>query len=154
GFTMPSAILMLSFAFIYLGLAQSADTLWLSGLKIVAVAVVAQALWGMGKSLCPDPARASIALLSAVLMLLLSGVLVQIAVMLLAAIIGKAVLPQPPPASPQATSTTGKASALFFLLLFILLLTLLPLLAQLTNNSWLSLFDSFYRAGALVFGGG
>lgn len=154
GFTMPSAILMFSFAFVYLGLAQSADTLWLSGLKIVAVAVVAQALWGMGKSLCPDPARASIALLSAVLMLLLSGVLVQIAVMLLAAIIGKAILPQPPPASPQATPTTGKGGALFCLLLFVVLLTTLPLLAQLTNNSWLSLFDSFYRAGALVFGGG
>mgnify|MGYP006173266543 CR=1 FL=1 len=87
GFTLPSALLMLAFAYLYLRFGQTGDTFWLNGLKIVALAVVAQALWGMGKSLCPDPARASIALLSALIMLLLSGVLVQIAVMLLAAII-------------------------------------------------------------------
>ncbi|MDP2713358.1 chromate efflux transporter [Rheinheimera sp.] len=154
GFTLPSAALMLGFAVVYLTFAQSADQLWLSGLKIVALAVVAQAVWGMGKSLCPDPARAGIALLSAVLVLLLSGVVAQIAVMLVAALVGILLLPQQPATPRQATQKANTRASWWCLLLFFVLLAGLPVAAQFYRNEWLSLFDSFYRAGALVFGGG
>ena len=153
GFTLPSALLMLAFAYVYLSVAHAENTLWLSGLKIVALAVVAQALWGMAKNLCPDPARASIALLSATIMLLLSAIWLQIAVMLLAAVIGRLVLPKPA-VTPCPEVSINPAVTLGFFLLFILLLLALPLAVSFYDGYWLQLFDIFYRAGALVFGGG
>ena len=107
----------------------------------------------MGKSLCPDLTRASIALLSALIMLLLSGVWLQVAVMVLAAVVGRAVLPKPQPLPAPTTSVNLRGTWMFFLLFLILLLAL-PLLVSVYDNEWLQLFDSFYRAGALVFGGG
>ena len=153
GFTLPSALLMLTFAYFFLAVAQAENTLWLSGLKIVALAVVAQALWGMAKSLCPDPARASIALLSAASMLLLSAIWLQIVVMLVAAVIGRIVLPKPA-TQPCPEVGLNRATPFVCFLLFFMLLLALPIAASFCDAQLLQLFDIFYRAGALVFGGG
>ena len=159
GFTLPSAILMALFAASYLWLGQNSNPSWLTALKIVAVAVVAQAVWSMAKTLCPDRARASIALLSAILMLVYSGALVQLVVIVLASVAGMLFLP---PAAARdadniarpALTRAQKWRAIGCLLLFFLLLFALPYVAELTDNAQLRLFDAFYRAGALVFGGG
>lgn len=154
GFTLPSAVLMIGFALAVTqtGMAQGAE--WLSGLKVVAVAVVAQALWGMGKSLCPDRLTASLAIASALLALMINGVWGQLSGIGLGALVGILWLQShhnPTEGSfPIAKAKTGWAAAL----LFAVLLATLPLLSSQLQNAYLLLLDSFYRAGALVFGGG
>lgn len=152
GFTMPSVILMVAFA---LGVARLGDISgagWLLGLKAAAVAVVAQAVLGMTKSLVTDRIRAAIALAAFVLVLLVPNPFVQVGAILLGILAGAFSLndePSAPTLSPTANRnrTVGAAA----LAAFAALLIVLPLIAHSTGAR---IFESFYRAGALVFGGG
>lgn len=155
GFTLPSAIALILFA---LGLSSSGDALpqgLLSGLKIVAVAVVAQAVWGMARSLCPDTARVTMMALAACAVIAFPTAMGQVGVILVAGVAGLLLFK---PATDSAheylpVSVSRRAGALW-LGLFIVLLLMLPVLAETTQNRIVELVDSFYRAGALVFGGG
>ncbi len=154
GFTLPSAVLMIGFALTLNHTAMTAGADWLTGLKVVAVAVVAQALWGMGKSLCPDRERITLAVAAALLVFLFAGVWGQLAAMALGALIGGLWLRPSGPLSAGQLPGLHRGLGWGFLVAFIGLLVLLPLLANQLENPYLELFDSFYRAGALVFGGG
>lgn len=155
GFTLPSAITLTLFA---LGLAnwdEAVSSGFLHGLKIVAVAVVAQAVWGMARNLCTDGARVTIALLSACAVLVLPTAWAQLGVIALAGVTGLSVFRptiKAPPASLQFPA--GNLTASLFLLLFFALLIALPTLAAASTSQWPAFLDTFYRAGALVFGGG
>lgn len=155
GFTLPSAIVLILFS-VSLPLLQSELTQGvLHGLKLIAVAVVAHAVWGMAKTLCNTTAKVSIMTLSAVLILLLPIVWLQPVVILLGALLGYFWLTAEPAASSNALPLKlSITSANTFGLLFLLLLVGLPLCSQLYPVAVLQLFDTFYRAGALVFGGG
>jgi chromate transporter len=154
GFTLPSAIVMFGFALLAPHLEGPTTDAVLHGLKLVAVAVVAQAVWSMARNLCPDRVRAALALLAAALLLVVSGSFVQIAALLIGAVGGAVLcrdLPAPPalPAMPVSLRTGGVALALF-----LTLLAALPLAGAATPHSLLALTGIFYKAGALVFGGG
>lgn len=155
GFTLPSAIVLILFS-LSLPLLQSELTQGvLHGLKLVAVAVVAHAVWGMAKTLCNTPAKVSIMTLSTVLILLLPMVWLQPAVIILGALLGYLCLAPEPAANSNALPLKlSITSANAFGLLFLLLLIGLPLFSQLYPAAALQLVDTFYRAGALVFGGG
>lgn len=154
GFTLPSALAMILFA---LGLAHldlARHEGWLHGLKVAAVAVVAQAVWGMARSLCPDRTRASLALGAAMVVSAWPTVGGQLLVILLGALAGWRWLGgvENREIPPEIHRSHGRG--LLFLALFALLLILLPILAPASGQSWLMVADSFYRSGALVFGGG
>ncbi|NTZ93123.1 chromate efflux transporter [Agrobacterium tumefaciens] len=154
-FTLPSAILLLLFATIAASIEGPVGTGLLHGLKIVAVAVVAQAVWGMAKSLAPDRQRASIALAGIVCVVFLAGAFGQILALAVGAIAGLVFCRDG--AVREAAHLqfrVPKSVGYIALAAFILLLGLLPLLAAVAGSQGLSLFDAFYRAGALVFGGG
>ncbi|MBO0128784.1 chromate efflux transporter [Agrobacterium sp. OT33] len=154
-FTLPSAILLLLFATVAASIEGPVGTGLLHGLKIVAVAVVAQAVWGMAKSLAPDRQRASIALAGIVCVVFLAGAFGQILALAVGAIAGL-VFCRDGAAREAAHLQFRVPKSLGYIALaaFILLLGLLPLLAAVAGSQGLSLFDAFYRAGALVFGGG
>lgn len=155
GFTLPSALLMIAFAGGYAALGFSGESGALHGLKIVAVAVIAQAVWGMGRTLCPDRFRATLAILSAAAMLMSQFAWAQIAIIVAGALIGRRWIAADP-AAPQEASRFGlsrRTGALAWLLL-IGLLVLLPVAAAVSQNGSLAVFDSFFRVGSLVFGGG
>ncbi|MDE3011191.1 MAG: chromate efflux transporter [Pseudomonadota bacterium] len=156
GFTLPSAILMLALSqsLGWLGsTAQAAGVV--HGLKLAAAAVVAQALWSMARTHCPDRARASLAALAAAVVACQPGFGAQLLVCIGGALAGLVVLHSPHqlPASPFPVAHGARAGWLL-LGLFLLLLLGLPLAAALSASVWLRLADIFYRAGALVFGGG
>lgn len=155
GFTMPSAILLILFA---LGVASLGDGLpagVLQGLKVVAVAVVAQAVWGMARSLCPDGPRATLAVVAACCVLAFPTALGQIGVILLGGLIGLALIPAKEESEHSPLPIRiGVKVAIACLILFLVLLIGLPLAAAVFPNQTLALFDSFYRSGSLVFGGG
>jgi chromate transporter len=154
GFTLPSALLMLGFAYGVTSLGDPAAAGWLRGLKVAAVAVVAQAVWAMSRTLCPDWPRRVLALGAAALVLWLPFAWSQLAVIATGALIGWSLCrtaDATPRLVPAAVSRKAGAACLVF---FCLLLGLLPVLAHATANPWLEIFDRFYRAGALVFGGG
>ncbi|SDH52040.1 chromate efflux transporter [Roseospirillum parvum] len=164
-FTLPSALLMLGFAYGTVWLAPEAGAGWVAGLKAAAVAVVAHAVLGLARSLTPDRQRATIAglgLAGALLLppLLGSAPLAQVTVILGGALIGLIWLKPPdttPPDGPDPHPPVGKALAAICLALFALILLALPLAARLAPGeagTLLSVADSFYRAGSLVFGGG
>lgn len=154
-FTLPSAALLVAFAAgasLFQGPVGGGV---LNGLKIVAVAIVAQAVWGMAKALTPDRERASIAVAAALAAILLAGSLGQIAAIVIGALAGL-VLCRPGTGDETGlmrfpVSRTGGAACL---VLFLVLLLALPVLAPATGSAGVALFDAFYRAGALVFGGG
>lgn len=156
GFTLPSAVLMLAFA---LGVGVIGDALgggWIAGLKLAAVAVVANALFGMARSLCPDRQRATFAVAALALVVALPGVWGQVGAILAAGFAGRLFL------AAQAQESTrghlpvfvGRTTAVACLAVFFALLAGLPLMAALGQGQVLALLDGFYRAGALVFGGG
>ncbi|NBF07986.1 chromate efflux transporter [Pseudomonas sp. Fl4BN1] len=152
GFTLPSALALTLLA---LGLGSGVPPGALKGLQLVAVAVVAQALWGMAWSLCRGPLRMVIALLAAVLVLRWPGLGVQLAVMVLAALLGALLIKPVFEAQIEVrASGSNRRQGIVALSLALLLLVLLPGLALLWPSQLLSLFDGFYRVGALVFGGG
>jgi len=130
------------------------QTGWLHGLKVVAVAVVAQAVWGMAKVLCPDRPRATLAILAAILTLAVPGLTGQVTAILAGALLGLCLLSSQPQSNhePQRYSI-GKISAVLSLATFFILLLGLPLLVKAGGHA-LAMFDSFYRSGSLVFGGG
>ena len=157
GFTGPSAAAMILFGYGVTVFGNLADSAWLHGLKIVAVAVVAQAVWGMARSLCPDRERATIAVGAAMLVLAIPSASGQIGAIAAGGLIGWGLMrggqQQPSPKGslagrlPRAWSVTALTA--FFALLFGL-----PVLAAAVSSQTLALFASFYRSGALVFGGG
>ena len=155
GFTLPAAIILVLFG---LGLSYFGDGVgsgWLHGLKVVAVAVVAQAIWSMAKTLCPDKPRISIAVCAAVVATAIPSTIGQIAVILAGGIFGWAFL-RPSGALPHSSiqSNTGAVTGSMFLFTFFVLLLALPIYASSSSDYVVKLFDGFFRAGALVFGGG
>ena len=155
GFTMPSALAMIAFAYGVASWADAGRGAWLHGLKIVAVAVVAQAVWNMARTLAPDRERATFAVAAAVLMLALPSTVGQIAVIVLGAIVGWLLLPAEAREDGAALVVPlRRGIAIGALALFAVLLVGLPLAAGATGSHWVKLIDSFYRSGSLVFGGG
>jgi chromate transporter len=154
GFTLPSAIALVAFAY-GLGAAASAEAPWLHGLKICAVAVVAQAVWGMARSLAPDRPRATLAVLVAIGALAWRGALAQVALIAAAGLIGWRVLVPETKAETRARALAiRRGTAVAALAIFFALLVVLPVVAGTVDAHWLAVTDSFYRAGSLVFGGG
>jgi chromate transporter len=155
GFILPSAILMLGFAYgieQWHGFSQSGGV---QGLKIAAVAVVAQALWQMARRLCPDAPRIAIAVGAAVLLLLQSSGWMQLGVIAGGALMGLSLRSRMAETRPMITPAVfSRRAGLGWLAAFFALLLFLPLAAQCWPAAWLKIADGFYRAGALVFGGG
>jgi len=155
GFTLPSAGALILFA---LGLSQHGDALspgMLHGLKVVAVAVVAQAVWGMARQLCTDVPRVTLMAMAACVVLLAPAAWAQVGVMAVAGIAGLLLL-QPAPGGahdPLPVRVSPRAGGVWLTLLGALLLGL-PVLAQLLPGQALAMVDAFFRAGSLVFGGG
>ena len=155
GFTLPSALVLTLFAFGVTQWAALAQSGVVHGLKVVAVAVVAQAVLGMSRSLCPDRLRAGLAIATAIVVLLLPGALAQMGAMLLGALIGRFALKLPAGVAlaPEHYGI-GKRTGAVLLSLFVLLLVALPALAAALHWPLMSLASDFYRSGSLVFGGG
>lgn len=155
GFTLPSALALILLA---LGIASAGDSLpagVLHGLKIAAVAVVAQAVWGMGRGLCPDAVRVTLMMLATCVVLLLPSAWTQVGVILAAGIAGTLIFkPVQTGAHEPLPIRVGRRAATGWLGLFFLLLMGLPILAALVPSQSLALVDTFYRVGSLVFGGG
>ena len=154
-FTLPSAALLVAFALgaaLFQGAVGSGI---LSGLKIVAVAIVAQAVWGMARALTPDRERAAIAVVAALSATLLAGSFGQISAILFGALAGLLVCRR---GTAELTGAmrfpVSRTAGIICLALFVLLLLGLPVLALATGSAGITLFEAFYRAGALVFGGG
>ena len=154
GFTLPSAIALVAFAYGVRSLGV-ADAGWLHGLKVVAVAVVALAVWTMARSLAPDGKRAGIAILAATAALLWPVGLGQITIIAVAALVGWRLFPGAlAVTNARARIPVGRRMGVCMLTLFVALLVALPIGRELTGSPSLALFDSFFRAGSLVFGGG
>ncbi len=154
-FTLPSAAALILFAYGVQSLGDQADTGWLHGLKVVAVAVVALALWGMARTLAPDKPRVTIAALAAIALLAAPGIAAQLAVIAGGGLLGLALLRTDASQPPQADAQRGTPLlAVAALAAFVALLIVLPVAARLVDNGALAVADSFYRAGSLVFGGG
>lgn len=149
GFTLPSVLILLAVAHGAAALGGPVATGALHGLKIAALAVVAQALWAMSKALTPDWPRRALALTAALVALLLPSALTQVAIIAVAGVAGL-LRPVPGPADPLTPPTR---SDIAWLALFFGLLAALPLLAM-TGDPAIGLVDKLYRTGALVFGGG
>jgi len=154
-FTLPSAIVLVLFALGAAVLDGPVSQGIIHGLKVTAVAIVAHAVWGMARNLCPDPRRAGIALAAVFTVVLVSGPLGQVAAIVIGALAGMAlcrahaeadVHDLPLPVSTRVGHLAG--------LTFVGLLVGLPLLAWASPSTILAVMDAFYRAGALVFGGG
>ena len=156
GFTLPSAVLMIVFGYGVAAFGDLRNAGWLHGLKLAAVAVVARAVWGMGCNLCPDRTRLTIAGAAAALLLFFPGALVQVAVILGGGAIGWWLYRKAVPRSEMAGPSDWKHHLVAggMIAAFFVLLILLPILAATTGIKAIAVFDSFYRAGALVFGGG
>lgn len=157
GFLLPSAVLMIALGYGLAALGTLSGAGWLHGLKLAAVAVVAHAVLGMGRSLCPDRARIGIALGAAALLWFRPGALTQMGVIAAGAVLGWMLYRRetPPAASGHSESPEGNRRVAAALLgLSALLLVSLPALARLSGNAGVEMFDGFYRAGSLVFGGG
>lgn len=155
GFTLPSALALILFA---LGMASHGDVIpvgALHGLKVVAVAVVAQAVWGMARHLCPDTPRLTLMAAATCFVLLVPSAWGQLGVIAIAAVIGLLGFKpaQQAPHEPLPMLMRRRVG-LCWLALFLALLAGLPVLAAMAPNQALSMVDAFYRAGSLVFGGG
>jgi chromate transporter len=155
GFTLPSAVALIVFAFGIAHWGHLAGSGAVHGLKVAAVAVVAQAVWGMARNLCPDRPRAGLAVAAALLALALPGALAQVGAILVAGVIGWRTLRLPhQQAVVHQRYGVSRSAGIVALLLFLALLFGLPLLAAATGSLEWKLVEGFYRAGALVFGGG
>jgi chromate transporter len=155
GFTLPSAIALVLFAYSARALSGPVGAGLLHGLKLVAVAIVAQAVFGMARSLCPDRQRASIAALATVLILYSNSSIAQIGAILLGGVAGFLVCRSSAYASAvPLVIPVARRVAIASLAAFTILLIGLPLYRNLGEPQGVALFDAFYRSGALVFGGG
>ncbi len=154
GFTTPSVIALILFAYFVTG-GSFADSGWIHGLKIVAVAVVLHAILGMGQKLTPDRPRITIALLAAIVTLFFPTAVGQIAIIIFAGIIGYFLYRnQEIPEIKEINVSISKTIGVIAWVLFFLLLFGLPLVRQFSQHLYIGLFDTFYRVGAIVFGGG
>ncbi|MTV23621.1 chromate efflux transporter [Staphylococcus delphini] len=155
GFTLPSVIILMIFSTLF----TNSDTsfTWMQGLKLVAVAIVAQAIIGMGKKLADTKTTVALALFVLILSLVINNIYIQVIGLSITGVYGLVFLKQ------NLTNRTKIKNKLFTLpkslgfvslSLFFLLLTVLPIASSMTNHLWLKMFDSFYRSGSLVFGGG
>jgi chromate transporter len=153
GFTLPSAVLLTAFAYGAGALGGPIGLGVLHGLKLVAVAIVAQAVWGMARTLCPDRQRASIACVAALMILATTSSLAQISAILLGGVAGLWFCRT---STPTAAGSLGvpvsRRVGVLALTSFFVLLIALPALGG--TSHVVELFDAFYRSGALVFGGG
>jgi len=155
GFTLPSAIILVLFAYGAGALSGSAGAGLLHGLKLVAVAIVAQAVWGMARTLCPDRERASIAVVTALIILFSTSSVAQLGAILLGGVAGLWLCRQAPPsAAGHVVMPVSRRAGLAALTVFFVLLAGLPILQSFAIWPGIALFDAFYRSGALVFGGG
>jgi len=155
-FMLPSAAAMILFGYGVASLGDIRRAGWLHGLKLAAVAVVAQAVWGMGLRLCTDWPRRILGIAAAATVLFLPGTVSQVGVIAVCAAIGWRAFRggAAPGEAPASGLTRRHAWAAASLSLFGLLLVVLPVLARVTGEKPVAVFDSFYRAGSLVFGGG
>ncbi len=148
GFTLPSVIIMVALAILSSQITET--TLFhniIHGLKLLAVVVVADATWGMYKNFCTNKIAVTLALITATSLLIIPSIITQMIVLLIAALIGVRYL-----GKPEIRSDTSFNPSIMPLVIFIVLLTILPLLT--TNIPAMSLFNNFFQAGSLVFGGG
>jgi len=154
GFTLPSALILMIFAYALQNIDVS-NTGWLHGLMIAAVAIVAQAVWGMAKNFAYDRPRGTIAILTAIIALLLPSAYTQLILIAAAGLLGGILLKKSDiPDTPHIGISISKRAAVFSWIMFFGLLIGLPLIRQVVSSHWLAMFDSFYRVGSLVFGGG
>jgi chromate transporter len=154
GFTLPSVIALVLFALLLQGF-DIGNAGWIHGLKIVAVAIVAQAILGMGQKLAPDKKRATLAIAVASVTLMWQTAFSQLLLIAAAGLIGLWIYRRSTEQdAPGLSVPVSRVIAVLCLIVFFGLLVALPLLRQAFAGGWLSLFDSFYRSGALVFGGG
>ena len=155
GFTLPSALLLISFGYGILEYQEFIPTGVLHGLKVVAVAVVAQAVWGMARTLCPDTPRITLAVASAVAVIASPTPLMQVTVIAIGGLTGFIFLQSNMHDDKSSLNIeTSRGVAVISITLFFVLLIGLPLVASTFTQQSLYLFDSFYRSGSLVFGGG
>jgi chromate transporter len=155
GFTLPSALALLLFAYGVQTFAADLGAGWLHGLKVVAVAVVAQAVWGMARTLTPDAPRFTLALVAAAITLAWPTSWGQVGAILIGGMVGYVLSWGRQDGDHVAmTIPLSKAAGAISLTLFFALLIGLPFLTLAYPSQALALFDSFYRAGSLVFGGG
>ncbi len=155
GFTLPSALALIAFGYGVAGVGGLGESGAVHGLKVAAVAVVAQAVWGMGRTLCPDARRASLAVFAALTALTFPTASGQIAALVICGVLGRWAGAQAA-ASPTAAHEFGisRTTAVVTWVVFFSLLLALPLLTRTVGSHAVAMFDSFYRSGALVFGGG
>ena len=155
GFTLPSALALVTFAYGITVFGAASGAGWLHGLKVVAVAVVAQAVWGMARTLCPDRERATLAILTAIVALAWPTALGQVLPIIVAGLIGWRLFPpaNTPPALHIRVPISRWVGMASWVLFFGLLLAL-PLVRQVVTSQAVAVFDGFFRSGALVFGGG
>lgn len=155
GFTTPAAIIMIGLGFGLSFAETAAGQGVVHGLKLAAVAVVGNALWGMAKAACGDAIRASFAAVACVIILFAGAAWFQLLVIAAAAIAGSLILRDYPLDTTDGTSRSGnRAIGLVLFAVFLLLLLGLPVLAETVKSGNLDAFAGFYRVGALVFGGG
>ncbi len=155
GFTLPSAVILIGFALLA-DPTSLTDAAWSHGLQLAAIAVVAQAVWQMRRSLAPDATRRAIALAAFVVALAVSTPLTSAAVILGGAILGPVVVRRLPPGAPsiETPSPVGRRGGILAIAAFGGLLVGLPLVRATADIPIVTLADPFYRSGALVFGGG
>jgi chromate transporter len=159
GFTLPSAILLVLFAYGAGNLHDAIGTGLLHGLKLVAVAIVAQAVWGMARTLCPDRERASIAAIASLIILFSGTSIAQIGAIVFGAVAGLWLCRNGQSSEPghdpgHVVVPVSRKVGIAALIVFFVLLAGLPFLRNVGAGSGAALFDAFYRSGALVFGGG
>jgi chromate transporter len=155
GFTLPSAVLMILFAIGVTSWSAFVQSGAIQGLKLAALAVVGQAVWHMARSLCPDLARVGIALIAGMLGVMLPSVWSQVGAILLGGMLGLALrLPVPNATASRHDYRMGRNAALGSLLVLVVLLATLPVAASWFQSPVVAAVSAFYRAGALVFGGG
>lgn len=155
GFTLPSVIALIIFAS-FLHTFGMEDAGWINGLKIVAVVIVLHAVLGMAKNFTPDIQTKTIALFALILTLLVQSPYTQVIAIVSAGIIGFILnqRKQPEIGMAKLEFPISKRLGSICLSLFFGLLICLPIIRGLSSNQWIALFDSFYRSGSLVFGGG
>jgi chromate transporter len=156
-FTLPSAIALVLFAYGANALQGPIGTGLLHGLKLVAVSIVAQAVWGMARTLAPDRERASIAVIAALIILFSSASVAQMGAIVLGSVAGLWLCRTASPASTKKghmSIPVSRRIGLFALAAFFILLFGLPVVTAVSHSQAVALFDAFYRSGALVFGGG
>ncbi|WP_242272936.1 chromate transporter [Bacillus cereus group sp. BfR-BA-01538] len=154
GFTLPSVIVLIIFALVLQKL-NIGDASWIHGLKIVAVVVVAHAILGMAQKLTPDLQRKSIALFTLVATLVWQTAFTQVGVIILSGLVGFLIYKNYADQDESKLNfPISRKLGAICLSIFFGLLVFLPVLSEVTSLNWIAMFNSFYRSGSLVFGGG